>query len=95
MPRRSAAATASSSPPRTRWSCGSGDHCLALRDRRRTGGEFDVRHAEVDGDGWSDVACSATAPSSRACPCRCPDDWTVGSAVVVDGTHWRVAERWG
>ena len=71
-----------------------GGHCLALRDRRRSGSEFDVRHAEVEGDEWRDVAVLGDGAELPCPPVWCPDDWIAGSAVVVDGTPWRVAERW-
>jgi hypothetical protein len=72
-----------------------GRHCLALRDRRRVGGEFDVRHAQMAGIEWKDVAVIGDGAELPRLPVMLPGDWTLGSEVVVDGGHWRVAERWG
>jgi hypothetical protein len=72
-----------------------GRHCLAMRDRRRVGGEFDVRHAQMAGIEWNDVAVLGDGAELPRVPVVLPGDWTAGSEVVVDGGHWRVAERWG
>ena len=72
-----------------------GGHCLAMRDRRRAGGEFDVRHAQVAGIEWTDVTVLGDGAELPRPPVVLPDDWDVGSEVVVDGAPWRVAERWG
>ena len=72
-----------------------GRHCLAMRDRRRAGGEFDVRHAQMTGIEWSDVTVFGDGAELPRAPVVLPPDWSVGSDVVVDGGHWRVAERWG
>jgi hypothetical protein len=71
-----------------------GRHCLALRDRRRAGGEFDVRHARIGGIEWTDVAVLGDGAELPRLPVALPGDWTVGSELVIDGGHWRVAERW-
>jgi len=72
-----------------------GRHCLAMRDRRRAGGQFDVRHATVAGVEWSDVAVLGDGAELPRPPLVAPDDWTPGSTVSIDGAVWRVAERWG
>jgi hypothetical protein len=72
-----------------------GRHCLALRDRRRVGGEFDVRHAQMAGIEWKDVAVIGDGAELPRPPVMLPGDWSLGSEVIVDGGHWRVAERWG
>ncbi len=72
-----------------------GRHCLAMRDRRRAGGVFDVRHAQMAGIEWTDVAVLGDGAELPHVPVVLPDDWSVGSEVIVDGAHWRVAERWG
>jgi hypothetical protein len=72
-----------------------GRHCLAMRDRRRVGGQFDVRHAQMAGIEWNDVHVLGDGAELAHLPVVLPAEWTVGSEVVVDGAHWRVAERWG
>ena len=72
-----------------------GNHCLALRDRRRAGGEFDVRHAQISGAEWSDVSVLGDGAELPRLPVALPNEWTVGAGVAIDGTEWRVAERWG
>lgn len=71
-----------------------GCHCLALRDRRRSGGEFDVRHAQIDNGRWSDIIVLGDGSELPRLPVEVPDEWTAASAVVLDGTEWRVAEQW-
>jgi hypothetical protein len=72
-----------------------GRHALAMRDRRRSGGQFDVRHARMAGLEWSDVTVLGDGAELAHVPVVLPAEWTVGSEVVLDGAHWRVAERWG
>jgi Protein HRI1 len=72
-----------------------GKHCLALRDRRRAGGDFDVRHARITGEEWSDVTVLGDGSELPRPPVWLPSQWDTGSEIVVDGAHWRVAERWG
>ena len=72
-----------------------GQHCLAMRDRRRAGGEFDVRHMQFDGAEWNDVTVIGDGAELPRLPVAPRDEWTVGSAVTLIGTEWRVAERWG
>jgi len=72
-----------------------GCHCLALRDRRRAGGQFDVRHAQIEDNAWRDVVVLGDGAELPRLPVVPPEKWTADSAVVIDGTRWRVAERWG
>jgi hypothetical protein len=72
-----------------------GGHYLAMRDRRRSGGDFDVRHAQLSGNQWSDVIVLADGGALPRLPVVLPSQWDAGSDVMIDGTHWRVAERWG
>ncbi len=72
-----------------------GRHCLAMRDRRRAGGQFDVRHAQLSGVEWDDVAVLGDGVELPRPPVVVPNAWAVGSDVVLDGSPWRVAERWG
>ncbi len=71
-----------------------GCHCLALRDRRRSGGDFDVRHARIDDGRWTDVIVLGDGNELPRLPVEIPSDWIAGSAVAVNGAEWRVAERW-
>ena len=72
-----------------------GHHYLAMRDRRRAGGGFDVRHSEIRDVEWSDVEVLGDGDELPPPPVVTPSDWTAGSAVTIDGTEWRVVERWG
>ena len=72
-----------------------GRHCLAMRDRRRAGGEFDVRHTEVTGIDWNEVTVLGDGAELPRLPVVSPGEWVAGSEIVLDGVHWRVAERWG
>ena len=72
-----------------------GRHCLAMRDRRRAGGQFDVRHAQVAGVEWTDVAVLGDGSELPRPPLVVPSDWIPGATVSVDGAPWRIAERWG
>jgi Protein HRI1 len=72
-----------------------GDHCLALRDRRRAGGRFDVRHARITREEWTDVTVLGDGMELPRPPVWIPSQWDAGSEIVVEGAHWRVAERWG
>jgi hypothetical protein len=72
-----------------------GNHCLALRDRRRTGGQFDVRQARAAVDGWVDVIVLGDGVELARPPLWLPSHWDAGSEIVFEGAHWRVAERWG
>ncbi|MDP9333924.1 MAG: hypothetical protein M3Q30_11555 [Actinomycetota bacterium] len=72
-----------------------GRHCLALRDRRRAGGKFDVRRVQIAGTQWDDVVSHGDGAELPRPPVVMPIDWTAGSAVAIDGAEWRVAERWG
>ncbi|MDQ1384910.1 MAG: hypothetical protein QOG65_2289 [Actinomycetota bacterium] len=72
-----------------------GNHCLALRDRRRAGGDFDVRHACITGQEWTDVTVLGDGTELPRPPVWLPSHWDTGSEVVIEGLHWRIAERWG
>jgi len=72
-----------------------GRHCLAMRDRRRSGGEFDVRHAQVSGIEWTDVTVLGDGAELPRPAVVLPTSWEVGSEVTLDGAPWRVAELWG
>ena len=72
-----------------------GCHCLAMRDRRRAGGQFDVRHAQIAGVEWDDVVSLGDGAELPRLPVVTPIDWSAGSSVAIDGVQWRVAERWG
>lgn len=72
-----------------------GNECLALRDRRRTGGQFDVRRARVVGDDWLDVIVLGDGVEVTRPPVWLPSAWDTDSEIVIEGAHWRVAERWG
>ena len=66
-----------------------------MRDRRRAGGQFDVRHATVAGVEWKDVAVLGDGAELPRPPLVAPGDWTEGATIAIDGCPWRVAERWG
>jgi hypothetical protein len=72
-----------------------GDHCLGMRDRRRAGGGFDVRHAEITAEEWHDVTVLGAGTELPRPAVWLPSQWDVGSEAVIDGVHWRIAERWG
>ena len=72
-----------------------GNQCIALRDRRRTYGRFDVRQSRAVVDGWVDVIVLGDGAELAPPPVRLPTFWDVGSEIVIEGAHWRVAERWG
>jgi hypothetical protein len=72
-----------------------GRHYLAMRDRRRAGGTFDVRQAQLTGVEWDDVVSFGDGTELPWPPLVTPIDWTAGSQVAIDGAPWRVAERWG
>jgi hypothetical protein len=53
-----------------------GRFCIAMRDRRSSGGGFDVRSARLVGDSWTDVdACGET--SSLPVAYATTGDWRV------------------
>ncbi len=72
-----------------------GRHCLAMRDRRRAGGQFDVRHAQISGVEWTDVTVLGDGAELPRTAVVLPGAWQVGAEVTLDGAPWRVAERWG
>jgi len=72
-----------------------GRHCLAMRDRRRAGGKFDIRHARIGGTQWDEVDSHGDGAELPRLPVVTPIDWSAGSEVAIDGAQWRVAERWG
>jgi len=72
-----------------------GNHCLAMRDRRRSAGQFDVRHAQLTARVWDDVVVLGDGAELPQLPVELPSDWTVGSAVTLDGVSWRISELWG
>jgi hypothetical protein len=72
-----------------------GNHCIALRDRRRTGRPFDVRRACAVADSWVDVIVLGDGTELAPPPVRLPTFWDVDSEVIIEGAHWRVADRWG
>lgn len=72
-----------------------GCHCLAMRDRRRAEGFFDVRQTRVEGRDWCDITVLGDGIELPRLPVDVPADWDAGSAVVLNGAEWRVAERWG
>jgi hypothetical protein len=72
-----------------------GNHVLAMRDRRRSEGEFDVRQGQLTARVWDDVVVLGDGAELPCLPVALPSDWTVGSAVMLEGVSWRIAERWG
>ncbi|HEV7526087.1 MAG TPA: hypothetical protein VGP92_14040 [Acidimicrobiia bacterium] len=72
-----------------------GRHCLAMRDRRRAGGAFDVRHARIGGIEWCDQMLLGDGAELPCPPVVVPSDWVPDSEIALAGAHWRVAERWG
>ena len=72
-----------------------GNHCLAMRDRRRAEGAFDVRHGQLTARVWDDVDVLGDGAELPCLPVALPSDWTVGSTVTLDGVSWRISERWG
>ena len=72
-----------------------GCHCLAMRDRRRAGGEFDVRHSRLTARVWDDLVVLGDGAELPLLPVALANDWTVGTGVTLDGASWRISERWG
>jgi len=72
-----------------------GCHCLAFRDRRRRGGEFDVRHTQRCEGEWRDVIVIGDGAELPRLSIGRAADWEAGSDVVVDGVQWHVADQWG
>jgi len=69
--------------------------CLAMRDRRRAGASFDVRHSALRDGAWQDVVVLGDGAELPVLPVAVPNDWSAGEAVTLDGVSWRVSERWG